>query len=81
LAIYKAGWDKLTANKNHKSFRQYILAQFNQRLSKSLIVSNQSILPKNKQANILKVPSSISPRPSKKVLEKSKFFKENQVLS
>jgi len=37
--------------------------------------------PKNKQANISKVLSPISPHPNKKILEKSKFFIKNLVFS
>jgi len=29
LAIYESGWDKLMANKENMSFRQYVSAQFN----------------------------------------------------
>ena len=36
---------------------------------------------KGKQANISRVPSSISPRPSKSVLAKSKYFKKIQSLN
>ena len=45
-AIYEAGWDKLTTNKNQKSFRQCVLSQFNKILSKSIKIPNSSILQK-----------------------------------
>jgi len=37
--------------------------------------------PKDKQANISKVLPPIPPHPSKKILEKSKFFIKNLVFS
>jgi len=79
-AIYEAGWDKLTANKNQKSFRQCVSSQFNKTLSKSTKTSNPSILQKGKQTNISEIPSFIPLRLSKKILEKSNFFKKNQIL-
>ena len=38
-------------------------------------------LAKKKQANILKIPSPIFPRPGKSILVKSKFFKKNSTLN
>ena len=51
LAIYESGWDKLEANKNQKSFRQCISAQFN-RKSVNNLVPNKEGKDKDKQANI-----------------------------
>ena len=42
---------------------------------------SQKIAPKGKQANISKVSSLISFHPSKKILEKSKFFMKNLTSS
>ena len=39
MAIYKAGWNKLLANKNQRSFRQCISAQFNKTSTKSWIIA------------------------------------------
>ena len=42
---------------------------------------SQKTAPKGKQANISKVPPPIPPRPSKKILEKYKFFMKNLASS
>ena len=73
-SIYKSGWDKLTANKDNRSFRQCISFQFNVKTMKNTTYNN---LAKRKQANILRVPLSIFLRPSKSILVKPKFFKKN----
>ena len=80
--IYKVGWNKLLANNDHKSFKQYVLIQFNNNKSfNSMKNQSQKIAPKGKQANISKVPPLISSHPSKKILEKSKFFMKNLTSS
>jgi len=33
-SIYKSGWNKLTANKDSRSFRQYIALQFKSKIPK-----------------------------------------------
>jgi len=66
----------LTANKDNKSFRQCVVSQFNVKTTKNITYN----LAKRKQANILKVSPPISPRPSKSILAKSKFFKKNSTL-
>ena len=52
---------------------QYISMKFKSNIPKNKN-NNISVLP-SKKANISKVPSLIPLRPSKKVLEKSKFYK------
>jgi len=37
-------------------------------------------LSKDKQANVFRIPPPLSPKPSKSVLTKSKFYKKNQSL-
>ena len=49
-AIYKFGWNKLIANKDQKSFRQYISAQFNRKSINNFVLNKKS---KCKQASIL----------------------------
>ena len=49
-AIYESGWNILAANKDQKSFRQCVSAQFN-RKSVNNLVSNKK--GKGKQASIL----------------------------
>ena len=61
-------------------FRQCVLAQFNKLPSKLSKAPNLNTLLKGKQANVSKIPSLISPRLSKKILEKSKYFKKNQIF-
>ena len=72
-AIYEASLDKLAVNKNNKSFRQCVSAQFNKIPSK-IIFSNKSV--KGKQVDISRISLPISPRPSKNILAKLKFFKK-----
>jgi len=80
-SIYKAGWDKVPANNDHKSFRQCVFTQFNNDKSSNLTKSqSQKMASKGKYANIFKVPPPIPPYPSKKILEKSKFFMIPSVL-
>jgi len=52
-------------------------------IKSSNLIKNQSqkIAPKDKQANISKVFSSISSCPSKNILEKSKLFMKNRIFS
>ena len=57
----------------HKSFRQYILAQFNKSISYKYTSNNMS---KDKQVNVFRISLPIPLRPSKSVLAKSKFFKK-----
>lgn len=75
LFFYESGWNILTANKEKNSFRQYVSAQFRLRNTKNLEVKNKKSTNPEKKANISRIPSSIPPRLSKKVLEKSKFYK------
>jgi len=35
LAIYKSVWDKLTAHNENKTFRQYVISQFNKTFTKN----------------------------------------------
>jgi len=78
LFIYKAEWDIPTVNGNNKTFRQYILAQFIPKNSKKNIIKGKVSDKLDNALNISRVPPSISPRPSKKVLEKSKFYKSKE---
>jgi len=77
LSIYKSEWSKLTTHKDSKSFRQCIALQFKLKASENKSNINKESLNSNKQVNISRVPSSITLRLNKKVLEKSKFYKHN----
>ena len=68
--IYKASWDKLAVNKNNKSFRQCVSAQFNKMPGK-IMFPNKSV--KGKQVDISRISLSIPPRPSKNILAKLIF--------
>ena len=76
MAIYEYNWNKLTANKNNRSFKQYVSAQFNRTSVKNIILNS---VFKGKQANNSRISSFIPPKPSKSVLAKSKFFKKNKI--
>jgi len=41
LAIYESGWDRLEANKNQKSFKQCISAQFNRKSVNNLVPNKE----------------------------------------
>ena len=75
--IYESRWNKLTAYKDNKFFRQFIISQFNVKTMKNIIYNS---LAKGKQANILKFPLPILSKSSKSILAKFKFFKKNSTL-
>jgi len=72
FSIYKSEWDKLIANKNNFTFCQSITAQFKLRENKK----KAEISNARKKTKVSKVTPSIPSRPSKKVLEKSKFYQK-----
>jgi len=74
-AIYKSGWNKLTANNDNKTFRQCISAQFNRTPTNNMPTKE---IFKSKQANISRISLPIPSGPSKSVLPKSKFYKKNK---
>ena len=57
------------------SFRQYVSSQFNRKPIPTPSPTN------GKKANISRILPPISPRPSKSILAKSKYFKKNQLLN
>ena len=72
-SIYQSGWDTLTTNKNNKMIRQNIVSKISPKINsiKSIKRAKQS---KDRQVEVVKIPSLILARPPKEVLEKSKFF-------
>ena len=72
-SIYKSGWDTLTTNKNNRMIRQNIVSKISPKIN-SIKFIKRAKQSKDKQVEVVKLPSSILVRPSKKVLEKSKFF-------
>ena len=73
LSIYQSGWNTLTTNKNNKMIRQNIVSKISPKINsiKSIKRAEQS---KDRQVEVVKIPSLILARPPKEVLEKSKFF-------
>ena len=63
------------ANKDNRSFRQYVFLQFNKTLTKNITTGKPS---KGKQFNISKVLLPIPPKLCKSMLAKLKFYKKNQ---
>ena len=76
-SIYKAGWNSLPVDKYNNSFRNTVVNKFT---SKAPKINLGLTLGKNKSkaAEIIKLSPSISVCPSKKVLEKSKFFNKDK---
>ena len=74
-SIYESGWDKLTANKNNNSFRQCISAQFKPKDPKFNKGNGTDLSKSGIKADVSRISPPIPPRPSKKFLEKSKFYK------
>ena len=64
-----------SANKDNKTFRQCVSAQFNRTSANNMPSKKPS---KSKQADMTRIPPPIPPRPSKSVLSKSKFYKKIQ---
>jgi len=73
LFIYKAGWDILETNENNRIFRQNILFKFSSKSNVNKPIKRVEQL-KNKQVEVVKLPSPILARLFKEILEKSKFF-------
>jgi len=65
----------LTTNKDNSSFKQCIALQFKANIPKNKLNINQDLTKSSKQVNVSIISLFISPRPSKKVLEKLKFYK------
>ena len=74
-SIYKAEWNKLMVNCNNKTFRQCFSAQFIPKNVKKDTTKGNIFNKQNKTLTVSRIPFSILLRPSKKILEKSKFYK------
>ena len=72
-SIYESGWDSVYINKNNNSFRNRISNKFTSKIPKNNFSSSFN-KPKDKAVEIVRLFLSITAQPSKKVLEKSKFF-------
>ena len=76
-SIYESEWNSLYTDKENRMFRQKFVSKFTPKVSNSNIYSNSS-KSKEKSAEIAKISPLIPARPSKEVLEKSKFFKKGK---
>ena len=78
IAIYKSGQDKLAASKN-KTFRQSVSSQFNKVYINNVNTNKLSFrkIIKEKKVFIPRISSLISSRPSRSILAKLKFYKQN----
>ena len=78
FSVFKGKWDQLKIEKNNKMFHKLIKNEFTTKVpisNKGKKINNSSLI---KLVNFLKLlPPKLSPRISKKVLEKSKFHKKN----
>ena len=73
LSIYKSGQNILITNENNRIFRQNVASKFSPELNCIKPIKRAKQL-KDKQVEVVKISPLIPARPSKKVLEKSKFF-------
>ena len=76
--IYESGWNKLTTNNNNnKTFKQCISVQFNRTSVNNMPFKKPF---KIKQADISIISLPISPKLSKNIISKSKFYKKIQAF-
>ena len=66
-SIYESGWNKLTTNKDNRSFRQYVALQFKAKIPDNKSNANQETFKSGNKANVSRIPSPIPLRLSKKV--------------
>jgi len=68
-SISKSGWDRLTANKDNRLFRQCIALQFKTKTSGNKSNINQKATKSSDKANISRISLPIPSRLSKKVFQ------------
>lgn len=73
-SVYEAGQDSLKADDLNRTFRQNIASKFTPKTTNNKPNKRVDLNNKEKQAEIVRIPPSILPRPFKETLEKSKFF-------
>ena len=78
-SIYKSGWDSLYSDKENRTFKQKLASKFTLKIQEEKTTSKRD-KNNNKAISFVKLPLLILVRPSKKILEKSKFFKKKQIF-
>ena len=78
-SIYKSGQDLLYSDKENRSFRQKVVFKFTPKIQEEKTTSKGD-KNKNKPTSVIKLSLLILARLSKKILEKSKFFKKRQIF-
>jgi len=73
LSIYEANWDIIYTDDYNNSFRNRIINKFTPKVKK-LTISLKADSSKNKQIEIIRIPSSIPACSLKEILQKFKFF-------
>ena len=69
----------LKANNNNRIFRQTIISKFTLKTTSNKPNKRGELNIKYKQAEVIKIPSPILPRPFKETLEKSKIFHKKDI--
>ena len=75
--VFKGGWDQLRTNFNNKTFQELIKDEFTNKVPSPNKEKRTNLSPSAKLANFSKIPLPYSSRPSKDILEKSKFYGKN----
>ena len=75
LSMHKAGWDTLKTNKRNRTFCQSVTSKFTLKIKNNISNKKNKIPKKERKVEIIRIPFPISPRLSKDMLRKSKFFK------
>lgn len=79
-SIYKSSWNLLYTNNKNTTLRLELASKFSPKDNGVKPTSNGQ-RSKDKQAEIVKLPPLIPAKPSKKILEKSKFFQKGNKSS
>ena len=77
-SVFKGGWDQLKTDRDNKMFRELIKDEFTTKVPTLSKGKKANKFPPTKLVKFTKLPPpQLSPRPSKEVLEKSKFHGRN----
>jgi len=79
-AIYESGWNSLVTDKENRTFRQWVVSKFIQKIQETRITTKSNKLT-NKSMSFVKLLSLILVKTSKEVVEISKFFKKGTKLT
>ena len=78
-SIYKSGWDSFYSDKENRTFKQKLASKFTLKIQEGKTTSKRD-KNNNKATSFVKLFLLILARPSRKILEKSKFFKKRQIF-